>query len=61
MLEKNEKLVEKFLGQLLVQGARDILSYLIITKDTKMRPYLNFIKDKEVVISMERKSCTTIK
>ena len=26
-----------------------------------MRPYLNYIKDKEMVINVARKSCTTVK
>ena len=34
---------------------------MIITEATKMRPYLNFIKDKEVVISVERKNYIVVK
>ena len=34
---------------------------MIITEATKKRPYLNFIKYKEVVISIERRSCVVMK
>ena len=34
---------------------------MVTIEDTKMRPYLNFIKEKEVVISVERKSCAAVK
>ena len=34
---------------------------MIIIEATKMRPYLNYIKNKEVVICVERQSCTTVK
>ena len=60
-LKKNEKLAEKVSGKLLVQGSRHIIWDNIITEATKMRPYLNFIKDKEVVISVARKSCVVVK
>ena len=34
---------------------------MIIKEATKMRPYLNFMKDKEVVINVEKKIYTTVK
>ena len=34
---------------------------MIITEATKMRPYLNFIKDKETMISIARESCAVMK
>ena len=61
LLDKNEKLAEKFSGQLLVQGARHLIWDMIITKVAKMRHYLNYIKDKEMVINVARQICTTLK
>ena len=61
LLEKNDKLVEKLSGYFLVQGSRHLLWDMIITEATKMRPYLNYIKDKEMVINVPRQSCTTVK
>ena len=61
MLDKNEKLTEKISGQLPVQGARHLIWDMIITEATKMRPYLNYIKDKEMVINVARQSCTNVK
>ena len=60
-LKKNEKLAKKVSGQLRVQGDRHLIWDMIITKATKMRPYLNFIKDKEVVINVARQSCVVVK
>ena len=34
---------------------------MIITEAIKMRPYLNYIKDKDMIINMARQICTTIK
>ena len=34
---------------------------MIITEATKMRPYLKFIKDNEIVISIARQSCAVMK
>ena len=61
MLDKNEKILEKVSWQLPIQGAMHLIWDMIITKAKKMRPYLNYIKDKEVVISVVRQSCIAIK
>ena len=61
LLDKNEKLMEHLTGQLPMQGARHLLWDMLISEATKIRPYLNFIKDKEMVINVARKSCTTVK
>ena len=34
---------------------------MIITGTTKMRPYLNFIRDKETMISIAMQSCAVMK
>ena len=44
-----------------MQGARHLIWYMITIEATKMRPYLNLIKDKEVVISTTRQSCPVMK
>ena len=61
MVDKNEKLAEKVSGHIPVQGARNLIWHMIITEATKIRPYLNYIKDKEMVINVARQSCTTVK
>ena len=61
MLDKNEKLAEKISGQLPVQGARHLIWDMIITEAAKMRHYLNYFKDKEMVINVARQICTTLK
>ena len=61
LLEKNEKLAEKVSGKLPMQEARHLIWDMIITKAIKMRPYLNFIKDKETIISIARQSCALMK
>ena len=37
-----------------MQGVRHLIWGMIIIEVTKMRPYLNFIKDKETVINIAR-------
>ena len=44
-----------------MQGARNLIWHMIITEAIKIRPYLNYIKDKEMVINVARQSCTTVK
>ena len=59
--EKNGKLTKKVSGQLQVQGGRNLIWDMIITESTKMSPDLNFIKDKETLISIARQSCAVMK
>ena len=61
LLDRNEKLAENVLEKLPMQGARHIILDMIIREATKMGPYLNYIKDKEMVINVARQSCTTVK
>ena len=44
-----------------MQGDRHLLWDMLILEATKIRPYLNFIQDKEMVINSARESCTTMK
>ena len=54
-------MVKQLTGRLPVQGIRILLWDMIIAEETNIRPYLNFIKDKEMVINVARHSCIAIK
>ena len=43
---KNEKLVKQVTGKLPMQGDKHIMWDALISKDTKLRPYLDYILDK---------------
>ena len=43
LLDRNDKLVKQLSGQLLVQDARHLLWDMIISKDMRIRTYLNYI------------------
>ena len=60
-MDRNDKLAKQLIGKLVVQGARHLLWYMIIAEATKIRPYLNFTKDKEMVINATRQSCVSVK
>ena len=49
-------LAKQLTRQLPVQGARHLLWDMIIAEETKIKIYLNFIKDKEMVINATRHS-----
>ena len=61
LLEKNEILAENVSWKLPIQGAKHLIRDMVITKATKIWPYLNFIKYKEVVINVVRQSCIVTK
>ena len=44
-----------------VPSARHLLWDMIIIEETKLRSYLNYIKNKYMIINVARKSCITIK
>ena len=44
-----------------MQGARHIIQDMIIAKAVKIRLYLNYIQEKEMVLNIDRQSCTTMK
>ena len=50
LLDKNDKLVKQLIGKLRVQGAKYIIWDMIITEAGKLRTYLNYILDNEIVI-----------
>ena len=50
MLDKNEKFEKQLFGKLPIWGARNIVWDMIIVEAIKLRPYLNYIMEKEIVI-----------
>ena len=60
-MDKNEKLVKKISGQLLIQGARLLILDMIIAEAVKIVPYLNYIQEKEMVINASKEICTSMK
>ena len=61
LLDKNEKLVKQLSRQLPMQGARHLIWDMIIAEAVKIRPYLNYIQDKKMVINVAKHSCTVVK
>ena len=61
LLDKNDKLMKQFTVQLHVQGAKHIIWDMIIAEAGKLRPYLNYILDKELVMQDARETCTSVK
>ena len=48
-------------GQFPVQGSKNIIWDVLIVEETKLRPYLDYILDTEIVMQAPRKSVTTVK
>ena len=61
LIDKNDKLMKQLTGQFPVQGENHIIWEMIITEAEKLRPYLNYILDKETIIQASRQSCTVVK
>ena len=59
--DKNENFMKQVTGQLLVQGAKNITWDVIIDEEKKLRPYLDYILDKEIVMQETRQSVTVVK
>ena len=49
---KNNKLMKQVTGQSSVQGEKHIIWDALISEATKLRPYLDYILDKEVIIQL---------
>ena len=60
-LYKNDKLVKQLTRQFPIQRENHIIWDMIITEAGKLRPYLNYILDKETGIHASRQSCTVVK
>ena len=61
LLDKNEKLTKQLAGKLPLQGARHLIWDMIIVEAVKLKIYLNYILDKEIVIYSTKQSCTAVK
>ena len=61
LLDKNDKLVKQLSGQLHIQGEKHIIWDMIITEAGKLRPSMNYILDKEIVIHAAKQSCSAVK
>ena len=59
--DKNDKLMKQVTGQLPVQGEKHIISDVIISEAAKLKPYLDYILDKEIVMQDSTQSVTTVK
>ena len=57
---KNEKLMKQVTSQSSVQGEKHIIWDAIIAEASKLRPYLDYILDKEVVIQSSKQSTPTV-
>ena len=44
-----------------MQGAKHIILDALISEATKLRPYLDYILDKEMVIKSDKQSVTDVK
>ena len=54
-------LMKQVIGQLAVQGAKHMIWDVIIAEAVKLRPYLDYILDKEIVMQETRQSVTVVK
>ena len=61
LLDKNHKLVNQLSRKLPMQRAMHLIWNMIITEDVNIRPYLNYILAKEMVINVAKHSCTAVK
>ena len=53
--------MNKLTRQLQMQGEKHIIWDMIIVEDVKLRPYLNYILDKEMGIHVSKQSGTAVK
>ena len=54
-------MVQHVIGKSTVQGGKHIIWDALISKATKLRPYLDYILDKEMVIQESKQSVTIVK
>ena len=50
LTDKNDNLLKQVTRQLPVQGAKNIIWDVLIAEVAKLRPYLDYILDKEIVM-----------
>ena len=61
MVEKNNKLEKQVTGQSSLQGAKHLIWDVLIAEATKLRPYLDFILDKDIVTQEDRHNFMMVK
>ena len=61
LLDKNEKLMKQLTGKFSVEAEKNIIWDMLITNAGKLRPYLNYILDKENVIQAARQRFKIVK
>ena len=58
---KNDKLMKYFIVKSYVQGSKHIILDSLIAEENKLRPYLDYVLDKEVVIQSSKQRVTTVR
>ena len=61
LVEKNNKLAKQVIGHASLQGAKHLIWYVLITEATKLKTYLDFILDKEIVTQVSRQNVLMVK
>ena len=61
MLTKTDKLIKHVTWHSSLQGAKHIIWDVIITETNKLRPYLDYILDKEIVTQVAKQSVLLVK
>ena len=59
--DKNDKLVKQVREKFHVQGAKNIIWDALISEATKLRPCLDYILEKEIMIQSSKQSVTAVK
>ena len=59
--DKSDKLMKHLIGQLPISGSKHIIWDLFISEVAKLRPYLDYILEKENLMQSSRKRLTTVK
>ena len=61
LIKQNSKLNKQVVGEMALQGARHMIWDKIISEANKLRPYLDFIADKEDALKMSKKNVVIAK
>ena len=54
LVDHNNKLIKQVTGQLALQGAQHIIWVVLISEASKIRPYLDYILDQDIVMQASR-------
>ena len=61
LVDKNNKLTKQVTGQFALQGAKHLIWDILTAEASKLRPYLDFILDKDIVTQDSRKNVLMVK